>query len=72
MPSDDTGTEVPRQDQREPPCKNLRFCPTRKPETDLTRIIHQPEKSIKASTFDVRVAPSPAASQAHHEPTLSP
>ena len=38
----------------------------------LTRIIHQPEKSIKASTFDVRVAPSPAASQAHHEPTLSP
>ena len=44
------------------------------PESDflLTRIIHQPEKSIKASTFDVRVAPSPAASQAHHEPTLSP
>ena len=38
----------------------------------LARIIHQPEKSIKASTFDVRVAPSPAASQAHHEPTLSP
>ena len=38
----------------------------------LARIIHQPEKSIKASTFDVRVAPSPAASQAHHEPKLSP
>jgi hypothetical protein len=38
----------------------------------LTRIIHQPEKSIKASTFDVRVAPSPAASQAHHEPKSSP
>jgi hypothetical protein len=38
----------------------------------LSRIIHQPEKSIKASTFDVRVAPSPAASQAHHEPKSSP
>ena len=41
------------------------------------RILHlargdQPEKSIKASTFDVRVAPSPAASQAHHEPKSSP
>ena len=23
-------------DQRGHPCKNLRFCPTRKPETDLT------------------------------------
>ena len=38
----------------------------------LARIIHQPEKSTKASTCDVRVAPSPAASQAHHEPKSSP
>jgi hypothetical protein len=37
----------------------------------LARIIHQPEKSTKASTFEVRVAPSPAASQAHHEPKSS-
>ena len=39
---------------------------------NLARIIHQPEKSTKASTCDVRVAPSPAASQAHHEPKSSP
>jgi hypothetical protein len=38
----------------------------------LARIIHQPEKSTKASTCDVRMAPSPAASQAHHEPKSSP
>jgi hypothetical protein len=38
----------------------------------LARIIHQPEKSTKESTFDVRVSLRTTASQVPHEPQSRP